>query len=369
MNQRTLLMLGGAAILTIAAALILKPNNTTPPPAGSAELAFPNLAQRLQGAARIEVTRNADGVVVQRMGETWVLPERGNYPARPDRVRELLTGLTELRLTEPRTANPELLDRLGVNDPTQPGSTAALVRVLNAQGAPIAQLVVGRRRVRTQGNVPEAAFIRRAGENQAWLAEGRLPIDGDAGLWLDRGIAAIPRDRVLRVAIRRTDAPVLELARAGEVDAPLRVTNPAETPPLDETSLDEIGRAFESLTFVEVTADTVAHGTDIGEARFTLTDNLTLVARISRDGEAIWARFAAEGDDEATRLNARWRGWAFQIGQWKEKAFVPLLADLRRAEEPPAEAPAAAPLEEAPTAATPDLPAADAPAPAPAAPR
>ncbi len=360
MNQRSLLMLAGAAIVVIGAALVLTPKTSAPPPAGSAELAFPGLAARLQGAARIEVTRNADSLVVQRQGETWVLPERANYPARPDRVRELLTGLTELRLTEPRTANPELLDRLGVNDPTQPGSTAALVRVLNAQGSPIAELIIGRRRVRTQGNAPEAAFIRRTGENQAWLAEGRLPIDGDAGLWLDRSISAIPRDRILRVAIRRPDAPVLELARAGEVDAPLRVTAPAETPPLDETSLDEVGRAFESLTFIEVTADTVAHGDDVGEARFTLTDNLTLVARISRDGEAIWARFAAEGDDEATRLNARWRGWAFQIGQWKEKAFVPQLADLRRAEEPAPE-----PAPEEPAAPAPVEAPATAPAPAP----
>ncbi|MES2713085.1 MAG: DUF4340 domain-containing protein [Pseudomonadota bacterium] len=361
MNQRSLMMLAGAAIVVIGAALVLKPNTAPPPPAGSAELAFPGLPQRLQGAARIEVTRNADSLVVQRVGETWVLPERGNYPARPERIRELLTGLTELRLTEPRTANPELLERLGVNDPTQPGSTAALLRVLNAQGAPIAELVIGRRRVRTQGNVPEAAFIRRAGENQAWLAEGRLPIDGDAGLWIDRGIAAIPRDRVLRVAIRRADEPLLELARAGEVDAPLRVTNPAETPPLDETSLDEIGRAFESLTFLDVTPDTVAHGDDVGEARFTLTDNLTIVVRVSREGEAIWARLAAEGDDEASRLNARWRGWAFQVGQWKEKAFVPLLADLRRAEEP---APEAAPGAEAPAGEAP-APETSAPARAP----
>ena len=99
----------------------------------------------------------------------------------------------------------------------------------------------------------------------------------------------------------------------------------------------------------------------MGEARFTLTDNLTLVARISRDGEAVWARFAAEGDDEATRLNARWRGWSFQIGQWKEKAFVPLLADLRRAEEP---APEAAPGAEEPSAPAPAEAPATAPAPA-----
>jgi hypothetical protein len=37
-------------------------------------------------------------------------------------------------------------------------------------------------------------------------------------------------------------------------------------------------------------------------------------------------------------LNARWRGWVYQIGQWKEKAMIPRLEDLRRQEEAPAPA-------------------------------
>ena len=122
-------------------------------------------------------------------------------------------------------------------------------------------------------------------------------------------------------------------------------------PPTDETSLDEVGRAFEFLTFLDVKPEAEIPGQALGEARFELTDNLAIVVRPRKEGETIWITLAAEGDDEATRLNARWRGWAYQVGPWKEKSFVPLIADLRRQEEtpPPAaettadDAPAAAP--------------------------
>lgn len=354
MQRRTLLLLSGAAIATIGGALLLNPGEPPAPLPAAAALAFPGLAQRLQSAAKIVATRHDGSLEIARRGDTWVLPDKGGYPVRQEKVRELLTGLTELRLTEPRTANPEMLDRLGLDDPTKEGSTATLVRVLDAQGGVIAELVIGRRRVRTQGNVPESAFVRRPGDNQAWLAEGRIPVDSDPQLWLDRDIANLPRERIRRIAVARTGQPPLVLTRGEGPDGKLEVTTPAEAPPADETSLDEVGRAFEFLTFMDVRAEADMPGEALGEGRFELSDNLAIVVRPRRDGESVWATFAAEGDDEATRFNARWRGWAYQVGPWKEKAFVPTLADLRRAEEAPAPA----------TEAAPEAPAADAPAPA-----
>ncbi|MEO3471632.1 DUF4340 domain-containing protein [Roseomonas sp. CAU 1739] len=365
MQRRTLLVLSGAAIVAVGGALVLNPGPAPAPTPAGAALAFPGLAQRLQSAAKIVATRHDGTLEITRRGETWVLPAKGGYPVRQEKVRELLVGLTELRLTEPRTANPDMLDRLGLDDPTKEGSTATLLRVLDAQGGVIAELVIGRRRVRTQGNVPESAFVRRPGENQAWLAEGRIPVDSDPQLWLDRDIANLPRERVRRVAINRTGQPPLVLTRAEGPDGKLQVTEPADAPPADETNLDEVGRAFEFLTFLDVKPETEIPGEALGDSRFVLTDNLAVVVRPRKDGEAIWVTLAAEGDDEAARLNARWRGWAYQVGPWKEKSFVPLIADLRRQEEPttPAEdAPAAAP--DTPATAPPAAP--DAPATAPA---
>lgn len=342
MNRRNLLLLGTAAGATIAAAILLTPDSTEPPQSSAVPLAFPNLAARLASAGSIEVVRHDGTLLIKRMGpDRWVLPTRADYPVRPERVRELLVGLTELRFTEPRTANPEMLERLGVDDPTRPGSTASLLRVLDAQGAPIVELVLGRRRVRMQGNVPESIYVRRPNESQTWLAEGRLPLDGDPNLWIDRDLTNIARERVRAARVARDGEAPLALQRGPDGDAPLRVIEPAQTPELDDVSLDEVARAFEFLTFLDVKPAAEIPGARIGEARFELTDNLALTFTLNLEGEALWVTIAAAGDEEAARLNARFRGWAYQVGQWKEKAFLPRLADLVKAPpEPPVGSPA-----------------------------
>jgi hypothetical protein len=330
-NRRTLLLLGGAAAATVGAAVLLTPDVAEPPPPSSTPLAFPNLAPRLAEAAKIEVVRHDGTLVVDRAApDRWVLPAKAGHPVRPERVRELLVGLTELRLTEPRTANPEMLERLGVEDPQRPGATSALLRVLDARGAPVAELVVGRRRMRVQANVPETVYVRRPGETQAWLAEGRLPLDSDPNLWIDRDIANIARERVREVAVARIGEAPLRLRRGTDTDSPLAVVEPEEVPALDEISLDEVARSFEFLTFLDVRRAAEIPGERLGEGRFTLTDNLRIAVTAHKDGETLWATLSAEGDEEAARLNARWSGWAYQVGQWKEKAFVPRIADLEK---------------------------------------
>ena len=351
MQRRSLVFLGIGAAVALGGALVAGyDDEQTSAPAGGG-LAFPNLAQRLGAAATIEV-KKADGtLVIKRDGERWVLPEKGGYPVRPEKVRELLVGLTELRLLEPRTADAAQLNRLGLDDPGAPGSTGLLLRVLDAQGGPIAALVIGRRRVRTQGNVPESVYVRRPGETQSWLAEGRLPIDAEANLWLDRDIANLPATRFLRLEARRDGAAQVVIARTGDApDAALEVLEPADAPkPADEITLDEIARAFEFLTFLEVQPTPPGRpGEGIGEATLTYTDGLRVTVALNRAGQDLWVGLTANGEsEEAKRLAARWSGWAFQIGPWKEKALLPTPEDLRPREpvsaEPPSDAPAGAP--------------------------
>ncbi|MDB5373636.1 MAG: hypothetical protein JWP04_2278 [Belnapia sp.] len=347
MERRTLLLLGAAAVASVGAALVLSPDATrqTAPDAPPGSLAFPGLTGQLREATRIEIRKHDASLILQRQlgaNDAWVLPDRGNYPVRPEKVREMLVGLTELRLVEARTADPGQLDRLGVDDPLRPGSTGVLLRLLGPRDLVIAELVIGRRRVRTQGNVPETVYVRRPTEAQAWLAEGRLPVDADPQLWLDRDIANIAQDRVQRVAVHRVEAPELLLVRGEGPEAKLRLEAPAVLFPLDEVALDEVARSLEYLTFLDVRPEATAPGTALGEARFTMADGLAITVRPSRDEETLWIRLTAEGGDEAgARLQARWAGWAYQVGVWKEKAFVPRLDELRQREAPAAPEPAA----------------------------
>lgn len=327
-GKRGLLVLGGAAAATLGAAVLLRPEGESDNSFAPGTLAFPGLAPRLAAAARIEVVRGAQTTTLTRDGEDWRIGEAHGYAARRERVREVLTGLTELRLVEERSADPARHAQLGVGDPREAGTTASLLRVLDAQGSPLAELVVGRRRVRTQGNVPESVYVRRPAEARAWLAEGRLVADADPLLWIDRELANLAPARLLRVEVTRAGEPPLVLARAGEVDAPLAIVTPADPPVTDAVALDEIARGFDMLSFVEVVPAAQIPGEALGASRFVYTDDVAITVWPQRAGELLWVRLQAEGGPEAQALQARWNGWAYQVGVWKEKAFIPKIEDL-----------------------------------------
>ena len=341
MRSRTAVILAALAVAVLAAAWFF-----ARPPASVSEsvavapgtLVFPDLAPKLASAARIEITNQGRTLAIARTGEGWGLADRGNYPVQQDKLRELLTGLTELRITEPRTADPALLEQLGVGDPASPTSTADLVKLLDDKGGVLAQLIVGHRRVRTQGNVPESIYVRRPGENQSWLAEGRLPVDADPQLWLDRDIANIDNKQVASVVVHR-GAAVLEFARDG---GKVALKAPADHPKLDEYALADMFRSLETLTLTDVKPAAQEPGEKVGTATITLTDGTVVAVTVFAVAKApgapdIWTQYAVAGDSEAAKkLAARVQGWTYQVGAWKEKAFVPTLDDLKAEEKPAA---------------------------------
>ncbi|ODU59837.1 MAG: hypothetical protein ABS99_03310 [Acetobacteraceae bacterium SCN 69-10] len=336
-----------SVILAVIAAIVLfagwrfgpatMPGSETSASAGT--LVFPNLAPKLQTAAKVEITHQNKTLVIARQTDgSWGLADHGGFRVQPDRLRELLTGLTELRITEPRTADPAEYARLGVEDPKGPTGTANLLRVLDGAGKPLAALIIGHRRVRTAGNVPETIYIRRPGEAQSWLAEGRVPVDADPQLWFDRDIANIPADKVASVTVTRGDA-VLEFDREGGKPA---LKSPADHPKLDNFKMSDVFGSLDSLTLTDVKPAADKVGEQIGTTHIVGKDGLVVDVTVFKAGKDIWIQLAASGDGaakaEAAALQKRLAGWTFQVGAWKEQAFVPTLDELKASE--PARKPA-----------------------------
>jgi Domain of unknown function (DUF4340) len=353
MRPRTLLALVVVGVLAVVGGWYF---GTAEKPSGqhtysSGKLMFPDLAPRLQEAARIEITHQDKTTALARYGDVWGLADRGGYVVQGSKLRGMLTALTELRLVEPRTTDPAQFGRLGLEDPNGKEGTSDLLRVLDASGKPIVALIVGHRRVRTQGNVPEQDYVRRPDDNQTWLAEGSLQVDADPQQWLDRDIMNIDHARIATVAVTHGDE-TMELARDGQK---LVLKSPAEHPPLDDYKLDDIDRGLELLTFQDVQADKDPVGDKVGQSVYTTGDGLAVTVTVFKGDKDIWARFSAApapGQDpgdkakgEANKLNARLAGWTYQLGSWKQKALVPSLDDLK---SPAPEKPAASAPDEAP---------------------
>lgn len=323
-----LLLLGG---LAIGGTVLLRP--VAPPvPQGAGQPMFPGLAAALPQAREIDVTGGGKATTLilkeTPRGVVWGIAERGLYPAVPARLRELLAGLGELRLLEPRTADPALFARLGVDETAAQGSTAVLLRVKGDGGAVLAELLVGHRIQRSKGGLPEAVYVRRPGERQSWLAEGRLVADADPQAWLVREIVDIGRARIASVVVQR-GADRLAFARRGEaltlLDPPLGK--------LDQFHVDEMGRALEGLTLADVRPGALP-GAALGRAVFTTVDGLVMTVTVNRDDSAtpaaIWASFAAGG--EVTAAYGGLAGWAFQLPAWRETSLVPRPSDMVEAE-------------------------------------
>lgn len=332
MKLRNALALLVIAVLALAAGwqfgIRSRPTGLVEVDAGT--LVFPGLAPLLQQAVRIEILHQGKTLTIAQGNGKWGLADRGGFPVQQDKLRELLTGLTELRIAEARTADPAQYARLGVEDAQPPTSNSNLLRVLDKDGKPLAALIVGHRRVRTQGNVPETIYIRRPDEAQAWLAEGRLPVDADAALWFERDIANIDHAKIAGAVITR-GPDTLTFAREAEKFA---LKTPAEHPPLDDYRVEDVARGLEMLTLTDVKPIAETPGEKLATAVLTTTEGMTITVAVFKAGSDIWLQIAADGTGSET-LKAKTAGWAYQVGAWKEKAFAPVLEDLKAAEPAP----------------------------------
>lgn len=304
------------------------------------KLMFPDLAPRLRNLAKIEITHQGKQTVIEKRPDGgWGVASMHDYPVQEAKLRGMLTGLTELRLAEPRTSDPAEFTRLGVDDPNSTASSANLLRLADGADKPILALIVGHRRVRSQADVPEEVYVRRPDQNQSWLAEGGLQVDADPSLWLDRDVMNIGHERIASVTVN-DQALVF-----GRQDGKFALTQPADHPKLENYKVDDVARALELLTFQEVRADEDAPkdaaGVETGHSVFTTNDGLAVTVRVLHADKNVWARFAvassgaASSDKvktEADRLNGRLAGWTYQIGSWKEKSLVPTMDDLKAAE-------------------------------------
>jgi hypothetical protein len=323
MKAVTALVLVVLGTASIAAGLQLRPHNEATP-AGSGQPVFPGIANVLTKATKVRITGSGKSSTLEQKNGVWTLAERGSYPVQPSKLRTLFAGLVELRLIEPRTADPDSFARLGVDDPAKPGSTAVLMQVDSDAGAPLAELISGHRSQRSQGGLPETVYVRRPAEQRAWLAEGRLPADSDPQAWLIREVIDIPASRIAAVVVDH-GGQKLSFVRNGESMVL------AEPPPgkLDSYRVDEVGRALEGVTLADVRRGPLP-GAAIGKSVFKTTDGLVIEISVAREDKHLWARFTASGKGAETYAGLT--GWAYELPEWRQTALAPANADLIEAE-------------------------------------
>ena len=117
-RRRTLTILGAAALLFAILAGIVLWQRAAEGLARYTPVTFlPGFADKAKDAARIEVSGHDGRFAVELTPTGWVLPDRGNYPANFNQVRQTLITLAQLTTIAPKTNRPDWLHYLALDDP------------------------------------------------------------------------------------------------------------------------------------------------------------------------------------------------------------------------------------------------------------
>lgn len=329
MRRRTLIILGvaaGASALLGAASFI--PPGEELPRSEVGKRVLPAFESKASLVSLVMVTTNEEAYHLVKNDDGWVMPEKGNYPVNPARIRELTDALSFMTYARPMTHDEKKFDRIGLGDPTT-GGTGALLEVGDGSGTNFAKLLAGYRDGRS--------YIRRQDDLQAWVVgNGVLPPLQRAVRWLDLNVAPLKADEIAGADIRPAQGPAYSLY--ANADGSFSLAPPYNTRPLVAALAPNV--AAEALTRLAPTdvarAMDIAIGAPVAEHITRTKSGVFIVTRSWKKDNRGWITISAATTDAATpqaaeqanAINMRAALWAFALTELDWGSFSTPLAAI-----------------------------------------
>lgn len=278
---------------------------------------FPNLIDEVNEVARVRIQSPSATLSIVKTAQGWEVPERAGYPVKFETVKRAVVGTARLAPIARRTARPELHHKLHLEVP-QEGGKGVVLTFDDKEDTTLASVVIGKTRASGSTFTPNSHYVRKVGENQTWLARGRVEVWDRVDSWLDRDLPAISQRRVQAVRTEKPGGEVIELTRASPDAERFESPNVLSISPQAlmerRTSLtpgtqvlrDEVAQrlasALEFLSFEDVALVESTTGISGTRAEFTTFDGLVLTLQTVRVRGIDWVRFNARFEPGAVAL-------------------------------------------------------------------
>jgi hypothetical protein len=321
MGPRALILWGAAALVSTAAAVTvsLDAGREVVEAARLDEPVFARLRTEPETAAAVTIVHGGDEIRVERAGERWIVPAAHGYAADEAAVRELLTGLADLRWAAPRTALEERYPRLEVDDPGA-GSAAKRVTITAADGAILADAVIGKRSRAITGDA-RGTYLRLPAGERAWLAKGTVDVATAAVDWLATDLPSLAQDQLRTLVVDPADGVGFTVGRTSAEDEMTLIDQLPPDRSADATQIRRLASVFAGLRFEEVRpADEV-----------TWPETVTIVTGTSFADETLELRMATlEGGERWVRFvdAAGTADWVYKLPSFQTDRLDKRLDDL-----------------------------------------
>ena len=304
--------------------------HTTPEPF------FPGLAAHAQEITRIHIV-SRDGAFDVKLDpqKGFVLPDRNNYPASFEQLRNTIVGLAALITIEPKTSRADWLHFVGL-DPPQTGGSGIQISLYNDKGEKLADIITGKAVDIGDPNGGAGLFVRRPTETQTWLVHSAFVPKANEADWMDKSVLDIERARIQEVDVQPQTGPSYSVRRDRQDVSDFDIVNMPKGRELAYPgSPDGIASAIANFTFDDAKP---ADGFDFSNPTHVVTrtfDGLNVATDVIKVGADYWLTISAEAapgkpaaEKEARAIDARASGWAYKLPQFKGQLFMTTFESL-----------------------------------------
>ncbi len=292
MNNRALVIV--AALAAVLVVLALVGQNRAPGPSLSGSTLLPGLDAALNDVDEITLVRGGNETIasIRKSEQGWTVPAKGGYPADTAKIRDALLALSEARVVEEKTANPDFYDRLGV-EPVESESSAGTAVTIRYGGETFPTVILGDVEGTSQ------RYARRADEAQSLLIDRDPEFPRSAPQWLDTGILDLRSDRVREVAIEHADGESVRIFKDAPGETNYSVDPVPEGRELQYAGVANVtGNVLRELALEDVEPAAEDGSEPSVTTRFHTFDGLVLTARGYQRGDESWLEFEASVDTE-----------------------------------------------------------------------
>ena len=319
---------GVTAIAVVAAAVGVSMQADTTSLTPGTEPAFPKLAKSVNDVAKIEISNSKGSFSITRDGDAWGLDQKDGYRVEFEKVKSAIVNLSEFKLIEKKTSDPDRYARLELETPNSPEAKSRQVVLKDAKGDVLANVVVGKLNPNLFGSGGAGTYIRRGDEKATWLARGQVNLGEEPNNWMVRQIVNYGQEKVKRTVIQNPEGETFTISKADEKDKNFVIENLPEGRKMkNPDEANPLGGVMWRMMFDDVQkADKQEWPEKPWVAHYTTWDGVTVRIETAKFGEDYWGRFNAFVDETVTdvakrkaaaqsvkEINERTSGWTYML--------------------------------------------------------
>ena len=298
MKAKTLGILAAITIIVIGIAVFLNQATTKPLSQGRG-LVFPELMAKINEVTEFTIESTGETVTLVLQENRWGVKEKNQYPAALDKVKSALVGISELRFREPKTTNPDLYGKLGLQDQTKEDSRATLFTIRTHQNQEAAKLLIGDQRPAKGNPSLSEIYVRKPDDTQTWLVTGKLPLERTVTEWLDQDILTLEGSRVRHVRVMHPSGESLTVQKTSPDALDFQLADlPKGYKVQSQFNVNNIVNSLSTLTLDDVKKEEAMESVENAGVKAVLEtfDGLKVTLQAFAEGEKVYGKIAAEFD-------------------------------------------------------------------------